>query len=268
MFDRAQIQNDLRSLGIKRGDRLIVHSSFKAIGQVQGGPEAVIDALMEIVGEQGNILMPVFSGSIPPEIFDLALSPSGCGIITELFRRRKGVIRSFHPTHSVAVWGCEAMEIAKTHDASTALGVGSPMHYLIRKGADILLIGVDHNRNSSIHIAERIFGVPYKAIPFNESYAGPVKVLRNGETGSVFIDECPGCGANFLVVGDALKKQGLQITGKVGNAVTHKIKGTDLLECTIGILKKDTASLLCNEKECTYCPTARRVLAESLERNR
>lgn len=232
---------------------------------MEGGPEGVIDALMEAVGEQGNILMPVFCDE-PPAVFDPAVSPSDCGIITELFRRRKGVKRSFHPTHSVAVWGLNAEEIAKKHDRSTALGVGSPIHCLINMGADILLIGVDHNRNSAIHIAERVFGVPYKNVPYNENFTKPVKVLRNGKIESVFIEECPGCSTNFLIVGNALKEKGLQMSGRVGNAETRKAKGSDMVECTVEILKKDVGALLCGRKECCFCPRARQVLAKLLER--
>jgi aminoglycoside 3-N-acetyltransferase len=261
------ILNDLKSLGIRRGHKLIVHSSYKAIGQVEGGPDSVIDALMEAVGEQGNIMMPTFCDD-PPEVFDPAVSPSDCGIITELFRRRKGTIRSFHPTHSVAVWGLNAEEIAKKHDSSTALGVGSPVHCLINRGADILLIGVDHNRNSAIHVAERIFGVPYKNVPYNESFSKPVKVLRNGKIESMFIEECPGCSTSFLVVGKALKEKGLQVSSRIGNAVTQKVRGSDMIECTLEILKKDVGALLCGRKECSFCPGAREVLAKSLEKQR
>jgi aminoglycoside 3-N-acetyltransferase len=265
MFSRTDILNNLKSLGIRRGHKLIIHSSYKAIGQVEGGPDTVIDALMEAVGEQGNILMPVFCDE-PPEVFDPAVSPSDCGIITELFHRRKGTIRSFHPTHSVAVWGLDAGQIAKTHDSSTALGVGSPMHCLINRGADILLIGVDHNRNSSIHVAERIFGIPHKNVPYSENFTKPVKMLRNGKIESMLIEECPGCSTNFLIVGEALKEKGLQITGRVGNAVTYKVKGSDMIECTLEILKKDVGALLCGRKECPYCPNARQVLAKSFQR--
>ncbi len=264
MFSRTDILNDLRNLGIKKGHRLIVHSSYKAIGRVEGGPEGLIDALMEAVGEQGNILMPAFCDE-PAEVFDPAVTPSDCGIITELFRKREGTIRSFHPTHSVTVWGLDAEEIAKTHDSSTALGVGSPVHCLINRGADILLIGVDHNRNSAIHIAERIFGIPHKNVPYNENFTRPVKMLRNGKIESMLIEECPGCSTNFLIVGNALKEKGLQISGKVGNAVTLKIKGSDMIEWTLEILKKDAGALLCSRSQCPYCPTAREVLAKSFE---
>jgi aminoglycoside 3-N-acetyltransferase len=264
MFSRSDILNDLKNLGIKRGDKLIVHSSFKAVGHVEGGPDTVIDALMETVGEQGNIMMPTFCDD-PPELFELEKSPSDCGIITNLFRRRPGIIRSFHPSHSVAVWGNDAEQIAKTHESATALGVGSPMHELIKMGAYILLIGVDHNRNSAIHIAERILPIPHKDVPYNESFSKPIKVLRNGKIESMFVEECPGCSTNFLIVGDALNKKGRQITGKIGNAVTHKVKGSDLIECTLEILKEDAGALLCKRKECPYCPRAREVFTESLK---
>ena len=99
--------DDLKKAGIKRGDRLVVHSSLKSIGMTRDGADTVIDALMDVIGEEGTIFMPVFTYSYEREgktdPFDRKDSPSLTGIITETFRKRSGVLRSSHPTHSMAV---------------------------------------------------------------------------------------------------------------------------------------------------------------------
>lgn len=147
-------------------------------------------------------MMPVFSD--PAEIFIPTENPSNCGIITELFRKIQGTFRSFHPTHSVAVRGPGALDIVQKQEFSTALGINSPMYYFISTGAHILLVGVDFNATSAIHIAERIVKAPYIQIPWNDKVAHPVKVLRNNTPEDFVIDECPGCSKNFVVVGTEL----------------------------------------------------------------
>ena len=94
--------------GVGRVSLLIVHSSMKALGLIEGGPEDVVWAIQTAVGVGGTVLMPVFTAPEPSGIFRLDATPSRTGLITETLRTAPGVLRSHHPTHSVAAWGARA----------------------------------------------------------------------------------------------------------------------------------------------------------------
>src|SRR6185503_18170860 len=108
---------------------LVVHSSLRAIGPVEGGADGILDALLEVVGPDGTLAMPAFNYSRPrPEpYFDPAVTAGRTGTLPEVFRKRTGVLRSQHPTHSVVACGRRAAEFLADHDKVQTLGVGSPL---------------------------------------------------------------------------------------------------------------------------------------------
>ena len=111
---RDDILYSLRLMGIREGDILLVHSALSSIGDVAGGPDSVIDALLDAVGDEGTIVMSTLTGWFQP--FDAQTSPSAVGTISEVFRRRPGVLRSLHPVHSVAAFGKHAATIVAGHE--------------------------------------------------------------------------------------------------------------------------------------------------------
>jgi aminoglycoside 3-N-acetyltransferase len=118
---RMMISDRLRSLGVKNGDILLVHSSLSRFGHVEGGADAVIDGILDAVGTEGTVLVPTLTGSdklspANPPIFDVLNTPSWTGIIPETFRKRPEAVRSLHPTHSVAAIGKKAREITANHE--------------------------------------------------------------------------------------------------------------------------------------------------------
>ena len=95
---------DLENIGIKKGDVLVVHSSMKSMGHVEGGPECVIAALTEAVGETGTLIFPSFTyrTSYSDSFYSNKDTPSCVGLLSEVFRKMDGVYRTNHPTHSAA----------------------------------------------------------------------------------------------------------------------------------------------------------------------
>ncbi len=257
MINRPAIRRNLLDIGVRQNGRYIIHSSFKAIGPVDGGPAAFLAELLETVGENGTVMMPAFNE--PQKLFDPVRTPTDCGVLAEMFRTMEGTFRSFHPTHSVTVRGPGARDLARLHETATALGVGSPMHALIEQGAEILLLGVDQNRNSSVHIAEAVYGVPYLPIPFDEHYAHPMLVLRDGKKEFFIVRECPGCSENFGVLNERLERVGIVRTELVGNALTKLMNGRDFIRCVVEVLREDTTALLCANPKCCFCPKARKA---------
>ena len=152
-FTPADLKSALRQLDVVPGDVLMVHSAFDRFLGFQGGPVDVVRALQEVVGVRGTLLMPTipFQGTavdyaLGNPVFDARQTVSRMGLITEVFRRSPGVVRSSHPTHSVAVWGSRADAIIAGHEhAETPCGRGTPYGRLQEYDGKILLAGVPAN---------------------------------------------------------------------------------------------------------------------------
>jgi aminoglycoside 3-N-acetyltransferase len=167
------LTKDLKELGIKRGDTVIVHSSLSSMGEVKGGAETVISALLYILGDEGTLLFPAFSYSSVYEThrFSYADTPVCVGKIPETFRHMEGVIRSIHPTHSVAAIGRLARSLTEGHENDrTPMGVNSPYRKLADADALILMLGCSLSSVSYMHALEEEAGVEYCLTPYEVEY--------------------------------------------------------------------------------------------------
>src|SRR5438876_7398798 len=152
-FTPTDLKRALLQLGVVPGDVLMVHSAFDNFVGFQGGPADVIRTLQQAVGAGGTLLMPTipFRGTaveyaLGEPVFDARQTVSRMGLITEVFRRSPGVVRSIHPTHSVAVWGSKADAIIAGHElADTPCGRLTPYAKLLDYDGKILLAGVPAN---------------------------------------------------------------------------------------------------------------------------
>lgn len=144
---RAMIERGLRELGLREGQVVLVHSSLSSFGHVEGGADSVIGALLAVLGPEGTLCMPtltygLFSPENPPPLFDPETTPGIVGKIPERFRQRPGVLRSLHPTHSVAALGPMAPELLAGHERSrTPCGPDSPWGRLREVEGVILMVG-------------------------------------------------------------------------------------------------------------------------------
>jgi aminoglycoside 3-N-acetyltransferase len=163
---KSELVEDLKRLGVHKGDLVYVQSSLKSIGKVQGGADAVIDALIEAVGTDGTVAMPAFSIPVGgmketlerDEVFDPASTPSTVGYITETFRKREGVLRSIHPTSSIAAYGAKAKSLTEGHfKAPSNFGEDTPFLRIIELDGKTIGIGVELDKVSFYHTAEDVF---------------------------------------------------------------------------------------------------------------
>lgn len=161
LIDRTTLMHDLRALGLRRGDIVMMHSSFRALGIRD--PELILQALFGALGDRGTLLMPALSyRQQPPTVHNTLTTPACVGFLPEYFRTRPGTRRSLHPTHSVCGVGARAGELLVDHfDDVTPCGEHSPFHRLLHCGGKILMVGCGLRPNTTMHAIEEYARPPY-----------------------------------------------------------------------------------------------------------
>lgn len=152
-FTPADLERALLQLGVAPGELLMVHSSFNSFRGFQGGPADVVRTLQQVVGPGGTLLMPTVpfrrtavEYALSDPVFDARRTVSRMGLVTETFRRSPDVLRSMHPTHSVAAWGSRAGAMIAGHERTpTPCGRLTPYGRLLECDGRILLAGVPAN---------------------------------------------------------------------------------------------------------------------------
>lgn len=160
-----QLVDDLRDLGVRENSVLLVHSSLRSLGTLEGGAETVIRSLLDVLGEDGTLLMPALSFrdvTVDHPYFNVCKTPSCVGALPEYFRQQLGTQRSLHPTHSVSAIGKLASELLNGHENdSTPCGKNSPFHKLPKYHGQILFLGCGLLPNTSMHAIEELSEPPY-----------------------------------------------------------------------------------------------------------
>ncbi|WP_428101876.1 aminoglycoside N(3)-acetyltransferase [Candidatus Rariloculus sp.] len=173
---RSRLAAELAALGLARGAVVIVHTSLSKIGWVPGGAQAIIEALLEVLGEIGTLVMPAHSAHLtdparwkaPPvpkawwdtireemPAYDPARTPTrAMGVVAETFRTYPGVRRSAHPHVSFAALGPAAETVVEEHPLGSMFGERSPLARLYALDAEVLLAGVGHANNTALHLGE------------------------------------------------------------------------------------------------------------------
>jgi len=160
---KDQILAQLQNAGIEKGDTLLVHCSMSKIGFLENGPDTLIDGLLEQIGPEGNLMMPSSpNASLQIEhvksnpVFDVLETPSKLGAVSECFRKKEGVLRSWHPTEPVCALGPDKNYLISGHfKAITPYTTDSPFSRLYEKAGKILYIGVTlDNAGTNLHTLE------------------------------------------------------------------------------------------------------------------
>ena len=161
-YDGVRLRSELTEAGIRDSDTLLVHINYEADSGFRGSPSDLVEALVGLVGERGNLLMVSipFQGSAYDyldrgKVFDVRKTISMMGLVTEMFRRREGTRRSLHPTHPVLAVGKDAEWIVADHDGcDSACGTGTPFDKFRQLHGKILFFDVGFGAITFFHHTE------------------------------------------------------------------------------------------------------------------
>lgn len=165
ILNKADIGRDFCALGLYAGMGVMVHSSLRSFGRVEGGAPTVIAALMDVLTSEGTLLMPSFNHGLPfeedgPGVYDPLTTPTINGAIPAAFWRMPRVFRSLDPTHAIAAWGKHAERYTAHHQRTLTMGPQSPLGLLNADGGYGLLLGIDYTYNTFHHCVETTLNSP------------------------------------------------------------------------------------------------------------
>jgi aminoglycoside 3-N-acetyltransferase len=251
-LSRAAVADQLRALGVKKGGVLLVHTSFRATRPIEGGPLGLIEALRDALGPDGTLVMPSWSGD-DDEPFDPLTTPASpsLGIVADTFWRLPGVRRSDH-VHAFAAAGPEAVRITADPLPLPPHIPASPVGRVHELDGEVLLLGVGHDADTTLHLAELLAGVPYRVPRY-------CMVLRDGRPVRIDYGENDHCCTRFALADEWLRVRGLQADGRVGHAHARLARARDIVEVAFEHLARDPLLFLHPPSAgCAECDEARR----------
>jgi aminoglycoside N3'-acetyltransferase len=248
---RAELVAQLRSVGVTPGGVLLVHTSFRAVRPVEGGPAGLIAALRDALGPDGTLVMPSWTGN-DDEPFDPVQTPAAAdlGVVADTFWRLPGVRRSSH-LFAFAAAGREAERIVADPLPLPPHIPASPVGRVHDLDGQVLLVGVDHDANTTLHFAELLAGVPY-------GVSKSCLVLTEGRPVRLEYRENDHCCMRFVLADDWLRARGLQREGRVGHAHARLARARDIVTVALEHLAADPLVFLHGAGEgCAECDEAR-----------
>ena len=170
-LDEAKILAALQTCGTFQSDLLFVHSSLSACGSIEGGPATVVNALRSWISDRAALAMPTHTWSYPDAsgvapVYDYRTTPSVVGTITNYYWRQPGIVRSLHPSHSLACSGPTAEKLCRGHELfETPCGVDTPYHQIAVGNSSVLMFGATLDSYTLFHTAEDEAQAPYLYAP-------------------------------------------------------------------------------------------------------
>ena len=250
MLTKSDLTTAFTTLGLTPGDTLLVHSSYNSLGGVDGGPQAVVDAFLEVLGPQGTLVMPTFNFDFcEGQPWDVRETPSKMGYMTELVRKDPRAKRVFHPIYSFAVIGKHA-EFLTAERYKSSYGPKSVFAKLCDLDAKIMVIGLSYNDSMTFfHHIEEMEGVDYR---YMKPFTGPVTDWDGTTTEQTFTmlvrDRDNGVHTMVDPMGALMEEAGVITMGRIGAAKVSLMKANEVYEFTAREMRRDPMLLYYVEK--------------------
>lgn len=249
-------------MGIKSGDHIALGMSFGSIGMVSGGPKSFIEALLDVVGPSGTVMIPTFTRNYPlflvryhkVPVFRKEETLSYTGIIAEHIRNDSRAIRSNHPTNSFAAIGGKADYLLRDHNHHSPSY--SPYSKLADINGKVLIIGLNYRFIGIRHEAQSKAGLlncvpPYKgALYFDES--DRIRIFIRRDLG--------GCIKRLPDMINNLREAGIITEGSIGKAKAVIVPARESLDIMTNLLERNPEHYLCESWKCLWCREIERRL--------
>lgn len=252
-IDISELARQLLALGVQPGGVLVAHTAFSKVRPVENGPRGLIQALLAALGPTGTLVMPSMADD-DDHCFDPKRTPClTMGVVADTFWRMPGVMRSDSP-HAFAATGPKAAEITAAHPVDVPHGLDSPIGRVYDLDGQILLLGVGHDADTTIHLAENVAGVRYR----QHKHA---TISSGGQPTRYDYSEIDHCCQNFNLLDAWLEAQGQQRRGFVGHAPARLARARDVVEAALARLRENETVFLHPPGLCGECDEARASLA-------
>lgn len=253
MSDKSLTQKDIekgfREIRLKRGDVVLYHSALRTFGHIEGGPNTVVKAFLETIGDTGTLVAPTFTFKKEieePPIIDAAKDPSEMGAISEALRLLPGAKRSVVYRHSFASIGRRMVPITEVDPRLSPYDFRSSFGVMLSLDTQVVLLGVTYSSSTSHHFAEAVCEVPYR-------HYLPVHVKVRTKDGQlvdqVMTDYQPKPSADgsyygnrhtdFNKLGRMLEDKGKVGITAIGNAVVRRFSMRELIDLAQVEAEKD-----------------------------
>lgn len=260
MYSIEKLRNDLETLGIKKGDILLIRADLGAIGKLETKKrEDYLNFILDTVGEEGTILGLSFTQGFnilkknKNIVFD-GTNKSYTGAFANTMLSHEKAIRSEHPTNSYVAIGKYAKYILDNHDENS--GAYEPIRKLVELGGKMILIGCVESSPgfTTTHLAEVDLGLHKKIIfpRLNGAYYkknNEIKLFKRKDIGS--------CSSTFYKFYGYYVKNELLIQGYIGNAYSILIDAKNAYDLDLKILKSNPKITLCDNPNCMLCRARR-----------
>ena len=245
-YDGDKLKDGLRRIGIAPTDTLLVHANFKPDSGFQGTPLDLASALVELVGSSGNLLMvslpfrgPAYDYLALGKQFNVKKTMSMMGLVTEMFRRKEGTLRSLHPTHPVLVYGKDAAWLVADHERCLyPCGSGSPFEKFRQLKGKLLFFDVSFNSITFFHHVEDQLKDRLPFPVYSDRLFTVSVVDASGESRVVqtyaFSNEVPRKAEKLQA---EMERKGMIRDGKVGNSRFRLVTAEDVVACFTGMVE-------------------------------
>jgi aminoglycoside 3-N-acetyltransferase len=238
-FDK--LVSEFKRIGLVIGDVVLVHSSFKSFGEVEGGPQTIINALVKVLGDEGTLIVPRFNFDFSTygTTWDVRSTPSHMGIISEFARKDTRSRKVFHPIYPFSIIGKHADELIQ-HKYKGGYSKDSIFNQLLVLDAKIIQIDKVYKSTTIIHHVEEILKVDYK---YYKEFTGYV-VDENGkkyqDTFNLYVRKLDeGYVTDVLPIGKILEDEGVMKIDTIGEATIWYMTARNVYDCTVKAIQKN-----------------------------